>query len=249
MNTIIKKIQHNATLTVIATIFLGTIIFFTSNFLSDISIPFLKNYFELNNFYEKTTVFKAYMLILSIITILFINNGSLKNYGFNLSKNTNYFKMTLISIVIIIASMMIGNILFIGVLSHLFPSENTTAFPENESLLQMILTIWIWSSICEEVFVRGLLQSFMNQLKNIKVFRLSLPVIISGLIFGSMHLSLLNSGMGIWFVCFILFNTTVIGLLTAFYREKSESLIPPILIHILANVIGSAPVIIQSITS
>jgi membrane protease YdiL (CAAX protease family) len=247
MNMIIKRIQNNVILTVLTTLFLGITIFFTSKFLSDITIPFLENYFELNNFYTKNTVFKFYILILSVITILFLNKGSLKNYGFNLSKNTNYFKMTFISIGIILGSMIVGGILFMGILSHLFPTENTNVFPKNESLLEMILTIWIWSSICEEVLVRGLMQSFMDHLKTKKVLGLSLPVIISGLFFGSMHLSLISAGMGVWFVCFILFNTTIIGFLTAFYREKSESLIPPILIHIIANVVGSIPLIIQMI--
>ena len=249
MNTIIKRIQSNPILTVLVTLFLGYTIFFVSGYFSEITIPFFKKFFEINNFYEKSSVLKFYILILSIITILFLNKGSLKNYGFNLSKNTNYFKMTLISIGVIIASMMIGGILFIGILSHLFPTENTNVLPKNESLLEMILTIWIWSSICEEVLVRGLMQSFMNNLKNIKLFKLSLPVIISGLFFGSIHLSLLSGNMGIWYVCFIVFNTTIIGLLTAFYREKSESLISPILIHILANVIGSIPMILIFINS
>ena len=50
-------------------------------------------------------------------------------------------------------------------------------------------------------------------------------------------------------VSFIVFNTTVIGLLAAFYREKSESLIPPVIIHFLANAVGSAPLIIKMLIS
>ncbi len=71
-----------------------------------------------------------------------------------------------------------------------------------------------------------------------------MPVIISGLFFGAMHLSLLFVGMGHWFVSFIVFNTTVIGLIAAYYREKSDSIIPPIIIHFTANVVGSIPIII-----
>lgn len=248
MNTIIKRIQNNVILTILTTLFLGITIFFISKLLADITIPFLKNYFELS-FYTKNTIFKFYMLILSIITILVINKGSLKNYGFSTAKDTNYLKMTLITIAITIGAFIIGNILFIVILSHLFPTENTNVFPKVDSLIEQILTVWIWSSICEEVLVRGLLQGFMNHLKTKKILGLSLSVIISGLLFGSMHLSLISAGMGIWFVSFILFNTTIIGLLAAYYREKSESLIPPILIHIIANVVGSTPLIIQMIIS
>jgi membrane protease YdiL (CAAX protease family) len=248
MNTIIKRIQNNTTLTILTTLLIGITIFLTSFFLNDITLPYIKKYFELN-LYSENTVFKFYILILSIFTILILNNGSLKNYGFNTTKNINYFKMSLISVGIIIGSIIVGAIIFMAILNNIFPSENTKLFSKPNSLIELILTIWIWSSICEEVLVRGLMQSFMNHLKSIKVFRLSLPVIISGLFFGAMHLSLLNSKMNIWFVCLTVFNTSIIGILAAFYREKSDSLIPPVLIHIIANVIGSIPLIILLINS
>lgn len=243
MNTIIKRIQNNVILTILTTLLIGVSIFFTSKFLSNITLPYIKNYFELSS-YSENTVIKFYILILSIFTILILNNGSLKNYGFNSAKNISYFKISLISVGISIGSTIVGAIIFMAILNNIFPTESTKLLSKPNSLIELILTIWIWSSICEEILVRGLMQSFMNHLKNIKVFRLSLPVIISGLFFGSLHLSNLSSGMNVWFVCFTVFNTSIIGILAAFYREKSESLIPAILIHIIANIIGSIPLII-----
>lgn len=248
MNTIIKRIQNNVILTVLTTFLLGITIFFTSKFLSDITLPYIKNYFELS-VYSENTVFKLYILILSISTILILNNGSLKNYGFNTAKNINYFKMSLISVGIIIGSTIIGAIIFMAILNNIFPNESTKLLSKPNSLIELILVIWIWSSICEEVLVRGLMQSFMNHLKNIKIVRLSLPVIISGLFFGAMHLFHINSEMNIWYVCFMVFHTSILGILAAFYREKSESLIPSILIHIIANILGSIPMIILLINS
>ena len=86
----------------------------------------------------------------------------------------------------------------------------------------MILTVWIWSSICEEVLTRGLIQGFMKYQTNIKFLKLSLPVWISGIFFGAMHLLLLKMNMDIWLVSFIVFNTTTVGLLAAYYREKTN---------------------------
>ena len=50
--------------------------------------------------------------------------------------------------------------------------------------------------------------------------------------------------MDVFFVSFIVFNTTVIGLLAAYYREKTGSVYVSIMIHILANIIGYLPAII-----
>lgn len=41
----------------------------------------------------------------------------------------------------------------------------------------------------------------------------------------------MNHLKNIWFVCFTVFHTSNLGILVAFYREKLESSIPPILIY------------------
>ena len=243
MNTIIIKIKENTFLSVLVALFLGSFVFFSSRYLSSWTTPFIEEYFNLN-YYTKNIIFKFYILVLSIIMIWMVNDKSFKNYGFVKAKNISYPKMTLISIGIMIASMIIGGILFVGILRNYFPSENNKIFP-NQSIIQMILTVWIWSSITEEFLSRGLVQGFMNHLKEKKFLGLSISVIFSGLFFGAIHLSLLKSGMAYWFIGMIVSNATVIGLVAAYYREKSESILPAIYIHILANVVGSAPLLIS----
>jgi len=202
-----------------------------------------RHYFELS-FYTENVIFKVFMLLLSIGAILLLNNGSLKGYGFSKPKKINYIKLVLLTMGLTYGALIIGRIIFVGILGNIFPSDNTKVFSKPDSIIEMILTVWIWSSICEEVFIRGLLQSFMKNLKDKKIWNLSYAVIFSGFLFGFMHLGLLRVGMNHWFVGSIVFFTTIIGLLTAYYREKSDSLIPPILIHFLANLFGSAPLII-----
>ena len=245
MENIIQKIKSNSLLTIVSTIALGLLVLY----LTRITGHYFKSIIEKNvelNFYTGNTIGKFFMLIFSIAFILILNKGKLTNYGFTLPTNVKYTKLIFVSLGIFIASMLIGGTIFMGLLSHFFPVENTSSFPE-QSIIQMIITVWVWSSICEEVFVRGLLQGFMQHLKSIKFLKLSLPVIVSGLFFGAMHLSLLKAGMGQWFVCFIVFNTTVIGLLAAYYREKTNSLITPIIIHVLVNIVGSMPLILEAI--
>jgi len=243
MNTIIEKIKKNTFLTVITALFLGSFVFVTSSYLSKFTTPFLEEFLTID-FFVKGTIFKVYILILSIAMIWIVNKRSFKGYGFVHAKNIKYSRMFLISTGILIASMIVGGILFGGIIRNYFPTDNDQVFP-NQSILQMILTVWIWSSFTEEILSRGLVQGFMNHLKDKKFLGLSISVIVSGLFFGSLHLGLLKGGMAYWFVGMIVTNATVVGLLAAYYREKSDSVLPAIYIHILSNVVGSIPFFIM----
>jgi membrane protease YdiL (CAAX protease family) len=62
-------------------------------------------------------------------------------------------------------------------------------------------------------------------------------VLLSGLFFGAMHLLVVRQ-MGPGVVVF----TTYLGLVAAYYRQKTGSLLPAILMHMLFNICGSAPI-------
>lgn len=244
MRKIIEKVRSNKALSVIMAISMGVLVLFIASKLGTIVTSEIENYTELN-FYTSHTVMKFFMLIFSVILILIVNKGSLKDYGFNKPDKIKVISLLLVSTGIIIAAFVVGMALFNGVLRSMFPVESSgKGFPEIGSIIELILTVWIWSSICEEVLTRGLIQGFMKYQTNIKFLKLSLPVWISGIFFGAMHLLLLKMNMDIWFVFFIVFNTTTVGLLAAYYREKTKSIYPAIFIHIWANVIGSLPAII-----
>jgi membrane protease YdiL (CAAX protease family) len=244
MNTIFHYFRKSPLLSTISAILLGVIIFEASRLTSKPIVNLLESNLALN-FYTKNTILKFFMLLYSLIAILLVNNGRFTGFGFNYAKNVKFFKFTFRIIGITFAAFIIGVVLFMVILNKVFPTGNSTGFPEQNSIIQMILTIWIWSSLCEEVLVRGLIQSYIQHLQTIKFFRLSLPVLVSGFFFGAMHLSLISAGMGAWFVTFTVFNTTIIGLLAAYYREKTDSLIPAFWVHFLANFVGSIPLIIK----
>ena len=245
MKTIIEKVRSNNVLSILVALVMGVLVLFFASKLATIITNGIETHTELN-FYSSGSVMKFFMLIFSVILILIVNKGSLKDYGFNKPDKIKFIRFLLVSTGIIIAAWIVGHVLFNGVLRSIFPVEiSGKGFPKIGSIIELILTVWIWSSICEEVLTRGLMQSFMNYQTNIKFLRLSLPVWVSGIFFGMMHLSLLKMNMDIWFVSFIVFNTTTIGLLAAYYREKTKSIYPAIFIHFLANVIGSLPAIIM----
>lgn len=248
MKTIANKKSRSPLVTILTAIALGAIVFFLARSTSRPLVGIIDNQSS-GTFYLQNVIFKFFVLIYSVLTILIVNKWSLKNYGFKQAENISYGKFILSATGITIASLIVGAIIFMGVLNHMFPTGNSKILPVPDSILQMILTIWVWSTICEEVLVRGLVQGYMQHLSAIKISRLSLPVIVSGLFFGAMHLSLINAGMGAWFVAFTVFNTTVIGLVAAYYREKSGSLVPAILVHFIANVVGAIPLIIKTIMS
>jgi membrane protease YdiL (CAAX protease family) len=65
------------------------------------------------------------------------------------------------------------------------------------------------------------------------------------LTFATLHLSLLFQGMSGIFVAGIFLNTLLLGLLAGYLREKTGSLYPSIYVHILFNIVGSLPLLLQ----
>lgn len=107
---------------------------------------------------------------------------------------------------------------------------------------QTFLLVFLLASIAEEFLCRGFLQNALSTLKDkgIKVFgiRLSLPVIISAVFFGLMHLILLMSHPGFAFVARILTFTTVLGLLAGYYQEKYDNFSYAVIVHMAGNLLG-----------
>jgi membrane protease YdiL (CAAX protease family) len=112
------------------------------------------------------------------------------------------------------------------------------------TLSQIIVVVWISASIAEELLTRGLVQGFLEPLKDygLRIFRLrlSIPVIGAALFFGLMHLALLSTGAAASAVVTIALFAVVLGLIAGYYREKTGSLLPAILVHFLFNFWGSA---------
>ncbi len=105
--------------------------------------------------------------------------------------------------------------------------------------LKYILFIWILSSIVEEFFVRGLLQSLIKPVKETGSFlHPGSRVLTSAAIFASMHLILLFRGVDLWTVGITFIATFGLGWITAFLRDKTESLVAPVVAHTLFNVGG-----------
>lgn len=172
------------------------------------------------------------MWILSILMIMLLNRGSLISYGFTKGSFRLGGKIFLWIIPTAVLS----------VLGFVATRMGAPGKPELEfSPLQSIVFVWIYASTAEEIFTRGLLQSYLSPLTGYginlsKKLRLSLPVLFSGLYFGLMHVVAISK-MGPP----VIVLTTLLGLVAGYYREKTGSLIPAIIIHALFNIGGMLP--------
>ncbi len=108
------------------------------------------------------------------------------------------------------------------------------------SFLQIVLAIWVLSSFSEEVYVRGLIQSWVADRDD--ATGLSSPfgptIVSSALLFASMHVPLMWSPVGPTGGLVIVLSTLGVGFACAVLRAQSRSLWPAILCHVAGNVAG-----------
>jgi membrane protease YdiL (CAAX protease family) len=174
----------------------------------------------------------TFMWILSLLIVIFLTRGKIRESGFTRGR----FRLTGKIFLWVIPTAVLSVTGFI-----VSRSGQDINGDFGLSHLQDIVFVWIYASTCEEIFTRGLLQSFLSPLTKygftlLKRWRLSLPVLFSGLFFGMMHIVAIDR-MGPP----VILLTSALGIIAGYYREKTESLIPAIIIHALFNIGGMMP--------
>ncbi len=111
---------------------------------------------------------------------------------------------------------------------------------EQMTPLQVFILVFIYASIAEEFLFRGFLLNMLKPLNkySIRIFllRLSLPVIISGILFGFAHVILITTGAGFLFVGRIVVFTAVLGIIAGYYHEKHDNHAYAIIVHMAGNI-------------
>jgi membrane protease YdiL (CAAX protease family) len=174
----------------------------------------------------------TFMWIFSILITILLTKGRIGEYGFTTGK----FRLSPKIFLWVIPTAILSVIGFV-----VSRSGQDINGDFGLSHLQNIVFVWIYASTCEEIFTRGLLQSFLSPLSGYGInlsrkLRLSLPVLFSGLFFGMMHIVAIDR-MGPP----VILLTSALGIIAGYYREKTESLIPAIIIHALFNIGGMLP--------
>lgn len=142
--------------------------------------------------------------------------------------------------------LVIGRGALLGALTTLLitvtPAQGLTFILRDFGFAGMVLWVWIYSSLTEELFVRGWFQPFLevDDAPIVSRGRLSLSarVLASGVLFGSLHLPLLAKGVDAWTVIIVVIATTLLGVCAALDRQRSGSLGPPLATHVAFNVGG-----------
>jgi len=186
-------------------------------------------------------IFKTILALLSIFVMLLIPGRTLSDFGLCLPRRTNYLKLIGLTFAVTLGGLIIFAPLYMGFLSHLFGVKMQGGFDMGGSVWVMIIGIWFWSSVTEEIFNRGLLQTLLQGLEKHRFLGLSFTVWISALLFGAAHLTVFKISSSPFFVMMIVSTAFTMGLLASWYREKTGSILPAILVHIMANVAGSLP--------
>jgi len=110
------------------------------------------------------------------------------------------------------------------------------------SILQQFIFIVVLASLSEELLFRGFLQNMLNPVKpygiNILNRKISLPVIISGILFGIMHFALIGTGEEFRLVIQIVIFGTFVGMIAGYFQEKHNNFVFAFIVHMTANLCG-----------
>jgi membrane protease YdiL (CAAX protease family) len=188
-------------------------------------------------------IIKSAMLVLSVALMILIARPR-NIWGLVVPRSSrSWFKGTLVPVAI---GGMLGAAATATILGFGFAPM---AGMREMGLLRMVALIWFGSTIAEEVFVRGLVQGWMQPAALItaapdvadhaalKPGGSRSRVIASGLLFGAMHASLfLNNDART--AATIVIATTLLGLVCAWSREQTGSLVGPLLSHFAFNACG-----------
>ncbi|MFX0182198.1 MAG: CPBP family intramembrane glutamic endopeptidase [Candidatus Hodarchaeota archaeon] len=183
---------------------------------------------------SKLLLTELMFLFLSLGIIIFLIKGNLTQYGLN--KSIGELKWGSI----IVIGLLIGSVATILII---VTGANGNPSIAGLGIREKIVLIWFLASVAEEVFVRGLLQGYLSPLEDTKIrigmLTISYPVVFSTIFFGIIHLPLLFFGADLITVSVIFSMTITLGFFAASLREKYQSILPSIGIHITTNIGGT----------
>lgn len=199
------------------------------------------------NFFSSSFMTHSIMLVLSIVLI-----NSLRKYV-NYKIAIPQFKKVWKPILFGLLATIFVNIFMTIITKILGGKVEAHALLTKMTPLQIFVFIFIYASIAEEILFRGFLMNILKPLKSkgIKIFKrnLSIPVIISAVIFGLAHLILISTGAGGLFLFRIVIFTTILGLIAGYYQEKYENNAYAIIVHMAGNFMGVIGALLMNLNS
>jgi membrane protease YdiL (CAAX protease family) len=180
-----------------------------------------------------TTLFQLTMGILALIIMLIVGRGRLASFGFC---RGSHFPIVRVLLAVLVVEVVLS------LASLPFPTPGEGHFADDFAFWQIVVGVWIVASTIEEVVTRGFFQSFLAPLSGYRLrlprIALSLPVIAGALLFSAMHVPLLVMGIDPTLGVEILISTFALGLIAGYFRETTGSLLPAVIAHSFANMVG-----------
>lgn len=176
----------------------------------------------------------VFQFLIPLVLIFIFSKGKVGDYGLKLPDRIPY-------ILIILWVVIIHIVLEIPLL--LFQVKEESNLLSNDSSWKILLQGWILAPFAEEMITRGLGQSFLSPFKHIgikvKEVYFSYPVIFIALVFSLVHLPPIIRRGDIVGGITLLFGAFSFGILLGYVREKTGSIVPAIIGHMLANIIAT----------
>ncbi len=195
------------------------------------------------NFIPATFTIHSTMLFFSILAIVFFAKKGWLKIPFKPVKFRYYVTGILIALAGFVIANIISTIILLAFGLPIVPKGNGLSSIAGMNYLQFFLFVFIYASICEEFLFRGFFQNFLEPFKIYgftitKNIRLSLPVIISGVLFGLAHLVLLFTNTDSTIILRTVIMTMIIGIIAGYFQEKHQNILPAIAVHMTANLPG-----------
>lgn len=189
------------------------------------------------------------MLLLSILAIILFR----KYVNYRISVPT--FKKVLKPVVFGFFASAFMNMVMMSIIASTKGSDSVAIqMPTSDlSIFQIIVFVFIYASIAEEMLFRGFLLNILSPLKDKGITflnrKLSLPVVISAILFGVSHLILLSPDRNNVFVYGIVISASVLGIIAGYYQEKYENNAYAVLVHMAGNLVAVIGTIGMNVTS
>ena len=172
------------------------------------------------------------MLAVTLILVLASSMGDPSGFGFALPRRGSFAPGVRWGLLLGVAATIVA----------LLSGAGSASVMGGLGFWQMVLLVWVFASVAEEILVRGYVQSYLEPLRayGFSAFgvRFSVPVLLSAIFFSCMHLVLLARGTSFQAVYIIMVFTFFLGLVAAYHSEKSDSVLPPIAAHMFFNIGG-----------
>ncbi len=182
---------------------------------------------SLHFFYGQASVI---YLVLALGVMLYFSKGNLTIYGFRRVR----FKTILIALLVAFIYALICSII-----QNKYIRISRGGSFEYIPMYLLIVVNLIIAPIAEELITRGYLQTSLSHLSHfgVRFFKISinLPIVISALLFAFGHVGLLKSGVNSWYVFYTVVFAFFQGIISGYFKEKSGSIYPSILIHSFSN--------------